>query len=167
MITIFNFDIFIKHIHLIYVRLSAEAEYLGLMAESSVWQLPLGQIRFLPKTRRPSYHLKTTQNTQPNSLWKLSLFSHIFSWGKFYSQRYWRTIIFRLTYNLNGATMTRYHKMENWATFQLFCFSSHCLHEKLLVKFWILNNVSTWCFIFRMMLYQLTGTIPRPHDKLW
>ena len=68
MITKFNFDIFIKNIDLIFVRLSAEAEYLGLMAESSVWQLPLGQIRPLPKTRRPSYHLKITQKTQPKSL---------------------------------------------------------------------------------------------------
>ena len=68
MISKFNFDIFMKDIDLILVRLSAEAEYLGLMAESSVWQLPLGQIRFLPKTRGPSYHLKTTQNTQPKSL---------------------------------------------------------------------------------------------------
>ena len=68
MISKFNFDIFMKNIDLILVRLSAEAEYLGLMAERSVWQLPLGQIRFLPKTRGPSYHLKTTQNTQPKSL---------------------------------------------------------------------------------------------------
>ena len=57
MISKFNFDIFMKDIDLILV-----------MAESSVWQLPLGQIRFLPKTRGPSYHLKTTQNTQPKSL---------------------------------------------------------------------------------------------------
>ena len=63
-----------KDIDLIFVRLSAEAEYLGLMAESSVWQLPLGQIRFLPKTRGPSYHLKTTQNTQPKSLRNYSCF---------------------------------------------------------------------------------------------